>query len=928
MIYLLKQLQSFCYKGLVLFFAFVLLTGVVYAQLPNDLRSVKVDELSDDEIRGYIKQSEATGIPQSEQEKIALQKGFPPAELQKLKDRVEKIKAASKPTQNETPEALTKAPEKSDGVIKVDDGEAAKKEVVIAPDKPNQPLPDIGVTAKVDSNEIYGHHIFRDNQLPYFEKASDVKAPDSYIIGTGDELVVSVFGFSYFNEVLKVDAKGTINPTNIGPIRIKGIPFVKAEALIRSKFAQFFDLSNNQLTVTLAYSRVISVNFVGEVNRPGSYRIPALNTAFNALMAVGGPSELGSVRNIQIKRNGKLIKTLDVYDFLSNPNSKQEFYLEDNDYIFVSPYSKVVKISGAVKRSMRYELKPKENLNDLLNYTGGVTTSAYTKLISIKRLAGDGNQQQLLNISLDSLKERKLDFELFDGDIIVIGEKLDELTNFVEVIGPVYRPGSYEWVENSRVSDLIQKANGLKKNVRLDKAYLIRTHDDYTKEYIAISIEKILANPADTNENKILEKRDVLRLSALTDFIQEKKVSSSGLFRKTGDFDYFEGMRVSDLIFLSDGIGEEANLEKAFLIRTKPDFTKEFFSINLKDAMLPYADSTQNPFLRDKDALSVSSLKVFVDEMNINAVGLFRKPGTFRYVNGMTLSDLLVVTEGLKMEADLLNIEISRISFFADDYVMGEDSRVIIKAMQVGQDTKLTDDQLAFKLNPYDQVFVRMVPDFELPKNLTITGEVKYPGVYAITRKDEKLDEIIKRAGGLNRFAFPDGATLYRPGLAGDYLVMKLPMALKSNKSMYNYIVHDGDVINVPKVIDLIAIRGDVEFLNVVGQEQVNAPFVKGKRANYYVKDFANGFSKTSHRKKTYIQEHNGKVYRTKNLLLFKVYPRVHKGAVIYVVTKPKNEKKEKKKSEPVDWNKAIADVTIKITGLLTLMILVQTVKK
>jgi polysaccharide biosynthesis/export protein len=456
---------------------------------------------------------------------------------------------------------------------------------------------------------------------------------------------------------------------------------------------------------------------------------------------------------------------------------------------------------------------------------------------------------------------------------------------------------------------------------------LIRTHDDNSKEYIAVNIEKMLKNPSDTSENRLLKKRDVLRVSSLLDFMQDKKVSASGLFRKTGDFEYFEGMRVSDLIFLADGLREEANLKKAFLVRTKADFTKEFYTINLNDVMLPQADSIQNPFLQDKDAISVSSLRALIDEMNINAVGLFRKPGTFGYVNGMTLSDLLVITEGLKLEADLLNIEISRISFFSDEYKIGDDSRVIIKTMQLGPDTKLTDDQLAFKLNPYDQVFVRMVPDFELPKNLTITGEVKYPGVYALTRKDEHLDELIKRSGGLNRFAFPEGATLYRPGLAGEYVVMKLPKALRNNKSMYNYIVREGDVINIPQVIDLIAIRGDVEFLNVVNQEQVNAPFVKGKRANYYVKDFANGFTKTSLKKKTYVLEHNGKVNRTKNFLLFKVYPKVKKGSVVYVVSKPIDEKKEKKKSEPIDWNQVISSITIKITGLATFYILLSQLK-
>lgn len=904
-------------------FILLFLTLPAYAQLPMDLKTVKVDQLSDEQIIGYMKESEKSGIPQEEQEKLALKNGMDPQELQKLKARVESIKANQSGQKTETPKELLEKPGEKINITP-EDPSGVKQEVV--PATTAAPQQTIETVSALNTDEIYGHHVFRNNNLQYFEKASDVKAPDNYIIGINDELTISVFGFSYFNEVLKVDSRGAINPSQIGPIRVKGLEFGKARALIRSKFSQFFDLSNNQLTITLSYSRVISVNFVGEVTKPGSYKIPAFNTAFNALIAVGGPNELGSVRNIQIKRNGKLMKSLDIYEYLNSPNSKLDFYLEDNDYIYVSPSQKIVKISGEVKRSMRYELKPGENLDQLIAYAGGLTPMAYTKLISISRLSDDGNQQHLLNISLDSLMKNKINFELHDGDQVVIGQRLNEVSQVVEIAGPVFRPGNYQLVDGERISDLIKKANGLRKEVRMDKAFLIRTNNDLTKDYIIVNLEKIFGPGYDTSEDKRLQKGDILRLSSTVTFIDKRSVTASGLFRKPGDFDCFEGMRISDLIFLADGLREGANTKNAFLVRTKPDFTKEFYAVNLDSIIENENDTIQNRILKHGDVLTVASLKDLVDKMNVYAVGLFRKPGTYNYINGMTLADLLVVTGGLKMEADLLNIEISRISFFSDEYVMGDASMVNIKTLQVGQDVKLTDDQLAFKLNPYDQIFVRMVPDFELPKNLTISGEVKYPGVYALSKKDEHLADIIKRAGGLNRFAFPEGATLYRPGLAGEYVVMKLPKALSNPKSMYNYIVKEGDVINIPRVIDLIAVRGDVEYLSVINQEQVNAPFVKGKRAKYYINDFANGFTKTSHKKKTYVVDHSGKVNRTKNFVVFKVYPKVRKGAVIYVVTKAEKVKKDKKKSEPIDWNKAIADVTIKITGLLTLVILIRTV--
>lgn len=907
----------------VLFVSLFGFAQIAFAQLPADVKNIKVDELTDAQIKQYMIESEKSGIPEAQQESLALKNGMPSSELQKLKDRVEKIRAAS---QTATPTISSPSPAQENlpplGNIGAPPAEKMVDNETVPPSVENTPAE----AAKINPTEIYGHHLFKNNNLLFFEKATDIKAPDSYVIGSNDELTVSVFGFSYFNEVLKVDARGAINPTNIGPIMLKGIEFGKAKDLIRSKFGQFFDLSNNQLTVTLSYSRVINVNFVGEVVKPGSYKIPALNTAFNALIAVGGPSEFGSVRAIQIRRNGKTIKLLDVYEYLNNPNSKMDFYLEDNDYIYIAPYEKVVQISGSVKRPMRYELKDKEDLEQLIQFAGGLNSDAYTKLIGVGRIGDDGTQRQLFNISLDSLKVNKKRYLLKDGDQIEIGSKSTELRQIIEIVGAVYRPGFYQLVKGERVSDLLKKANGLRKEALLDKAYLIRTNADRTKDYLSVNLKMIAENIADTSENRLLQEGDLLRVSATSDFIDAQRVGTTGLFRKPGTFDFFQGMRLTDLIFLSDGLREQANRERAFVVRTKEDFTKIFIEVNLAEATSAFSDSSKNILLNRGDILTVVSVTDYIDKMSVYAVGLFRKPGTFDFINGMTVSDLLFLAGGLRMEADLLNIEVSRISFFSEEYKPGDASRVIIKTMQVGKDTKLTQDQLDFKLDPFDQVFVRMVPDFELPKNLTISGEVKYPGVYALSRKDEHLDELIKRAGGLNRFSFAEGATLYRPDLAGGYVVMNLKDALRHHKSRYNYILKEGDVVNIPKVIDFISIRGDVEYLSIINQTQVNSPYVQGKRANYYIKEFANGFTKTSFKRKTYVVENNAKVNRTKNFLFFKIYPKVKKGAVVYVVAKPVKEKNIKKQSEPVNWSQVIERTTVKITGLITLYLLLRTV--
>ncbi|MFN3307175.1 MAG: polysaccharide biosynthesis/export family protein [Candidatus Kapaibacteriota bacterium] len=216
------------------------------------------------------------------------------------------------------------------------------------------------------SNEIFGQDLFINNNFEKYNLSANIKAQDNYIIGVGDEISVSVYGYSYFNDVFKVSENGKINIDKIGPIHVQGLTFAATKNLIKSKLRQYFDLSNNKVDITLSFSRVISVNFVGEVNNPGTYKIPANTTLFNSLISVGGPNDYGSLRNIQVKRAGKLVYKLDVYEFLYNPSKIKEFYLENNDFVFFESIKKVVEIRGEVKKPYKYELLENENIIKLI----------------------------------------------------------------------------------------------------------------------------------------------------------------------------------------------------------------------------------------------------------------------------------------------------------------------------------------------------------------------------------------------------------------------------------------------------------------------------------------------------------------------------------------------------------------------------------
>lgn len=793
---------------------------------PNNLSTVRIDELSDAQVMAILKQGEASGLTIEQAQTMAAKRGLPTSEIQKLKDRVAKIQAKGAAPFGSA--QGTKEEENAETVIANKVTEKAAEANTIT-----GKVQDVGGAAKGAGTTIYGQEYFRNGDIKIYDKSTDAKAPANYVIGIGDELGVSVFGYSYYNEVLKVDARGAINPNQMGPIFIKGLTFDKAKSLIRAKMNQYFDLSNNKLEITLAYSRSITVNIVGEVVKPGSYKLPAMNTAFNALILAGGPNDIGTLRNIQIRRDGKVIKTLDVYAFLTDPNSKQDFYLEDNDYIVVSNINKLVKLSGEVNRATQYELIDKEGISNLLKYAGGLKLNAYKEKVQVVRRSA--TESKIIDVNLDSLQKIGKDFILFNGDEVLVKNANTEVLNKISITGAVNFPGDFNLGKNDKVFDLIKKAGGLK---------------------------------------------------------------------------------------------VDANLDNAYLVRTKQDQTKEYYRLNLKDA-LANSSSNQNMSLQALDVLTIYSNKDYVDEFEIQVFGSVKNEGKIPFVNGMTLGDALKNVGGLKIEAENLRIEVSRLNYFNDTYADGQDIRVIVEKIKLSANNfNLSETEAQLKLQPYDQIFVRAVPNFESQQNITLRGEVKYPGVYSLLNKDERIDDVIKRAGGLTKFAFPESATLYRPDLPGGYIVMNMKSALKSHTNKYNYALRAGDVLTIPTVSDYVAINGSsVQYLTVLNKEQVNAPYVSGRRAKYYINEFGNGFTKDSWRKKTYVIQPNAKINRTKDFIIFKVYPKVTKGSTIYVVEKIKKDKELQKEKEPFNWNKFVENTTLKVTGLATFFILLNQIK-
>jgi len=621
---------------------FLLLLGSAFAQpsLTQNSATLKAADFTDAQILDLLSQAQAAGLGVEQAEKLAIAKGMPASEAQAFKGRVNKIQANA-PVATASP-----------GTAIQEATDAKGKQAIVEAATPLTGSEIVAPKAEIPVT-VYGQELFRKGDLKIYERSIDAKAPSNYELGVGDELGISIFGVSYYNTVAKVDSRGRIELGQLGSIYVKGVPFDRAKILIKTALSNNFNMGSNQVEISLAYSRSITVNIVGEVFKPGSYKIPALNTAFNALIAAGGPTDIGTLRNIQLRRNGKVIKTFDVYAYLQNPGSDDDFFLQDNDYLVVGTVGKLVSIEGAVKRPMTYELLPGEELSQLIKFTGGLNANAMASRSQVKRYIG--KNLSLLPINLDSITQLKQDYKLQNGDAVNIGNVNADLENSVEVKGPVYFPGVFPIVEGDRVSELITKAGGLREQILLKRAYLVRTEKDETRKYIPLNVETILGNVA-AEGNVVLKKNDVLLLYSEADFLDKFTVNVNGEVKTPVTLAYKEGLTLGDVLVLAGGIKISAELTKIEISRSN------IFAPNYKPGE-PYQTATMeltipkeitenqevlNTPMLPFDIVSVRRIPNFELQKTITLKGEFKYPGIYVIQDkGFTVNDAVKLAGGL-----------------------------------------------------------------------------------------------------------------------------------------------------------------------------------------------------------------------------------------------------------------------------------------
>lgn len=784
-------------------------------------------------------------------------------------------------------------------------------------------------TSLTQEARIYGHQFFRNQNISVFRQSDNVKVDPSYILGAGDEITVQIFGPSVESFTYEISPGGFIQPTQMPRITLKGVTIEEARAILRRQFSRFYVFGTGQFVVTLNTARTIRVNIYGEVLRRGSYTVSAINNAYNALAASGGPSDIGSVRNIQINRTAESSTTVDLYDFLiaGNPITN-ELALDNNDYIFVPVADRVVTIEGAVQRPFAYELKAGEQLNTLLRFAGGLAENAYAGGITVRRFAGD--RQVVLDVDYETLRSSGADFTLKPGDRVRVPQQSVRLRGSAQVTGAVVYPDSYGVGENLRLTQLLQRAV-LAEDAQRQFVFLQRLNPDSTYNFQSVALAAALAAPGSTADVNIQEGDIVTVLSQI-------RRSALGTIRVQGavenpidsfPFDASGTLRVSDAIYLAGGLMPDAT-SFAYVFRTDPTnpSLKQYIGVDILEIMAN-PDRVDNIILQAGDIVRIFDRTRYTDRLTFQVSGEVRQPDEFAFAEGATLRDAIRLAGGLLFEADP-----SRVEVFRTVIREGESVQTVAATVDVDVDVETTT-AADFLLEPFDKIYVRRIPQFDLEEVIYIGGEVRYPGNYPLLRDNERLVDVIQRAGGLTDEAFPPGATLYRNEQEVGFIVMDLERALDDPAVIDNIILREGDQITIPKSKDLVIIQGATDagefYPGVVTADGRIATAYRGngKRARYYLNEFAGGPAENADRRRIAVLHPNGEIKRTKNILFFRVTPKVRRGSIVTVPVKPpKIQDPNDPDREKVDWGKVIADSIGQATAILSLVLLVQQVNR
>ncbi len=750
-------------------------------------------------------------------EQMAASKGMLPDEISKLKQRIAMLNAnKSLNGANQNSDTLTVQPNRFQDSSSLD---SSRRRPLIDP-------------------KIFGSELFN-NQSLTFEPNLRIATPLNYQIGPDDQLEISVYGIQEVAHSLTVSSEGAIYIPNVGQIKVGGMTIEAATDRIKGYMQRsaYPTLANggSKLSVTLGNIRSIRVTIIGS-NKPGNYTLPSLSTAFNALFVCGGPSQFGSFREIELIRNNKLFKKIDLYRFLVNGDQSDNINLRDNDVIRIPAYNERVEISGYVKRPGIFEILPGENFGDLLKFASGFSDSAYRASVKVTQFTDKELQvKDIFAKEFDTYQPKA-------GDYYVVDKVLGRYVNRVTITGAVFRGGGFELTPGMTLGELIKKA---------------------------------------------------------------------------------------------DGIREDAYTDRGQIIRLQSDLSKEILSFNVKSVI----NGTEQISLKREDSVVIKSIFDLRDEYYVSVQGEVRNPGFYSYGNNISLKDLIVQAGGLAEGAYTRRIEVARL--IKRDTLTSQDIRAS-DIVEINDIVDLSSSANNLALQPFDVITIRKKPGYQELQTVIVGGQLQYPGPYVLSKREERVSDLIKRAGGFTPEAYIQGAYVKRYNDDNEMVALRtqkiekiqsqlkdtasanitedltkefdqipidLDKILRNPGSPEDVVLKGRDELFVPKYNAQVRVSGSVLFPTQIPYDN-----------NYSFKNYlsaAGGVSERGRKSKSYILYANGKAKATRHFLFFKNYPSVKPGSEIVVPEKP--DVKPFSTGEIVGISSALASLSAVIIAIVNL---------
>jgi polysaccharide biosynthesis/export protein len=676
---------------------------------------------------------------------------------------------------------------------------------------------------------IFGLEVFRASGGRFQPNLSG-PVDASYRLGPGDRLVLILTGDVEAVHSLEVTREGFVVIPQVGQLFVANLTLGQLDDLLYARLGRVYSGvrrnagATTRFSVSVSRLRTNQVFVLGEVERPGSYMVSSAGTAITALYAAGGPTANGSMRRVEIKRGGRIVGSLDLYDYLLRGDASNDVRLETGDIVFVHPRGLRIRAVGEVVRPGTYELKPSETLADLIRATGGFTAAASRRRVQIDRIlppsqrTSDGRDRVTVDIESEALSNGSPPLiPLESGDVVRVFPVADRVRQTISVKGNVWTPGPQGWSRGMTIADAVRLAGGPRPDVYLGQVLVTRVRSDSSQ----IQMRAAFADSTGSvlNDFPLLED-DVVEVFALTEFRPDRYVAIGGAVRNGGRFPFRQGMTMRDLVLMAGGLEESAYLAEAEIARLPDDRTGNTTAITVRVPL----DSTY----------------------------LFERRKGERYLGA----------PGLPARAS--------------------------GAPEV-------------PLRPYDNVLILQQPNWELQRVVTITGEVRFPGEYALKSRDDRLSDLIARAGGVTSEAYPEGTVFIRRRGDVGRVALDVPRAMKKRNSPDNLLLVDGDYITIPQRSSVVTVRGAVNAPNVVAH-------VKGRDIDYYIEQ-AGGAARNADKKRAFVTQPSGK----RQTRRFGMSPQPLPGALVVVP--------EMDPGERTNWIALLAALTPVLASIATVII-------